>query len=112
MKQAGNKSLANAINEEEELTFRQYVYTPQRTSQLGVFHEHNQEIGLSHRDIMAPLALQIAAVVALALLSSKTNFGKGMALYNPQSVIGQLDYKPGALGPWVILQFLWSQWKT
>lgn len=62
MKKARNMYLAKVIDEEEEFTFS-YVYTPRRTSPLGLVDLHRQEILLSHCDALTPLAMAMTTVV-------------------------------------------------
>lgn len=62
--------------DEEEFNFHSYVFTPLGTALLHLIDQHNQEIVLSPRDILTPLALLIMAIVAPTLLSPNTKFGK------------------------------------
>lgn len=71
MKQAGNKSVANVFDEEDNFTFSPQVYTSRGTSLSGLFGKHNQEITLSRPDALDPLAFMIKAVVLTTLLPPK-----------------------------------------
>lgn len=43
-KQAGNKSLVNVIDEEQEFNFHPYAFTPRETATFHLFDLHNQDI--------------------------------------------------------------------
>lgn len=83
LKQAGNKSLVNVINKQEEFTFCPHVNTPQGTSPFSLFAESNQEFTRSCLDMFDHLALAMTVVVALTLLPSKTKSDEGVTFYNP-----------------------------
>lgn len=70
------------VREEEEFTFRPYIYTPQGTSPLSLFDEHDQEIALSRQDVRS-FGHGDGGGSGAILLPSKTESGEGVAFYSP-----------------------------
>lgn len=78
LKQARNKSLVNLINEVGGAYLSSVCPHFARNFPLGLFNLHNQEIALSHRDTVVPLAMAMAAIVPPTLLPSKIKSSKGV----------------------------------
>lgn len=96
VEQAGNKSLVNVIDKEEEFTFRPYVELLEGLLDL-VSSPSATKRSLPQRDTMDHLAIAMAIVVAPTLLPSKTKSSEDVALYSPLRVLRQLGYDLGAI---------------
>lgn len=88
MKQAGNKSLANVIDEEKEFTFPCILYSLRDSTTQPGDHAISS-------DSLDPFALALAAEVAPNLLPFKTESNDGVALHSLERVMRQLGYNQG-----------------
>lgn len=97
VKQASNKYLSKVVDKLGSFNFPPYSYTPRGFSKVLLFKERGEDISLSPQESIPVMIQTLLVVAASTLLSRKLELGEGVAIYNPQRVLRQLEYDQGTV---------------